>query len=282
MILEFPDPLRMTLPRMFSAHSKIPLLAQIESLITIGLMCAIPQCISRIIQYANESKFLINFMHMNDKIVNLSNPTPGTTITAVRYPKFTHKSNKVGLLAIAYFEEWHGIDRILQGIRHYHSLNLGRSVHLTLVGEFNKKIYSQVTKIITEHALEGYVTFKEATVGEDLIKLICENDIGIGTLAFHRVGHKFASPLKSGLYCGSGLPFISSCTDPRFKKSFPYMLEVSSSEESINMEEILRWYDSIDKSFLAKDMHTYFNEELNNDKLIKPLVVNVFDANSAN
>jgi hypothetical protein len=144
---------------------------------------------------------------------------------------------------------WHGLDRFLNGLKQYKG---NKKIHLTVAGLAHQEYrsYRYANKNVS-------VDFTESADGEELNSLFNTHHIGIGSLALHRMGLKEASVLKVREYIARGIPFILGYNDtdlmnaPEFRS---YYIKVPADESSVNIEELLRFADSVlkDEHYSAK------------------------------
>jgi hypothetical protein len=85
-------------------------------------------------------------------------------------------------------------------------------------------------------------------VAEDYLPLLAAADVGIGTLAMHRIGTNQNPALKVREYLALGLAVLVGCHDPDFPEPVDYLLElpntpdnVDGSDEAIE-EFVRRWH----------------------------------------
>jgi hypothetical protein len=76
---------------------------------------------------------------------------------------------------------------------------------------------------------------------DELSDLLQTADMGIGTLAGHRVGLEVASSLKHRTYLGHGLPFITSVSDTALTDSLPFVMRVSPDDQAIDVRRVVEW-----------------------------------------
>lgn len=126
---------------------------------------------------------------------------------------------------------WHGIDKI--------------EVMAELLPMFNFNIIG-TTGISNRSNLKyhGFLT------GDKYLSILAKTDIGIGTLALHRVRMNEATPLKVREYLAVGLPVIIGYHDTDLSDNMEFILEIPNCERNVikNIELI--------KNFVY-DMHGF-------------------------
>ncbi len=74
----------------------------------------------------------------------------------------------------------------------------------------------------------------------DYVRLLALADVGIGSLAMHRVGTNENPALKVREYLARGLPVILGCLDPDFPEGVDFMLRLPNTESNVadNLERV--------------------------------------------
>lgn len=221
-----------------------------------------------ILQYAKESRYFS--LLLRKKIKLISN---GIDVDSVKMRKKTSKiTNQITLIAVASLSLWHGFDRIINSIydfkfRNSHSTN----IKFIIVGggegfsEYNHMI--KKLNLQNEIKLEGYKDF------EELDKLFDKADIAVSTLGLYRKKLNMASSLKAREYTSRGIPFIMAGYDLDFDPIPDFVFSVSNTDEKIDFQKILNWFESISQNEnLGKDMRNYAKKYLDFEvKLIEVL-----------
>ncbi len=150
--------------------------------------------------------------------------------------------NSIRLIAVGNWSEWHGLDRLIMGLSiYYKSKNHGQlNVSLKIVG--SGKQLPMLVKLVEQFELKDYVKFYPPTKGEALDNLFDDSDIGVGSLAIHRIGLKRAYPLKHREFCARGLPFILSSPDPDFPEHIDWAHYCEVSDSPIDIDKVVVFY----------------------------------------
>lgn len=153
-------------------------------------------------------------------------------------------NNRINVIAVASMKNWHGYDRMLEGLGQYYQKGGQREVNLYLVGDGPEiKNYRLLAK---KYHITKHVLFCGNKEGEalDAIYDIC--DIGIVALGCHRKDLTRLSAIKSREYAAKGLPMmVSGYIDvfPADENDFIYTLPEDDS--MVDIERLINWYDSI-------------------------------------
>lgn len=171
------------------------------------------------------------------------------------------KSDVVRMIAVAGMCNFHGYDRLIEGISEYYVQGGKRKIELHMVGgkaEPGNELlrYQELCK---SYHLEKKVFFYGEKKGEELDRIYDKCNLAVGSLGMYRIGYKMANSLKIREYLAKGLPVITgSKVDVFEKKDFPYYVEFENNSTPIAVHKIIEFYDSI---YDRKDVHA-INEEI--------------------
>lgn len=154
--------------------------------------------------------------------VTLRNPQPHT---------------KINFLGIANMKEWHGYDRLIEGIGLYYKNGGKEDIHFYLVGDYSRVI-DTYRSIVNKYELDNRIHFEGSKQGRELDAYFDIADLAIGSLGFHRIGLSEGKPLKCIEYAARGIPFIYSNINLDFDDK-DYVMRVSPDEKPIPVIEIL-------------------------------------------
>ena len=183
--------------------------------------------------------------------------------------------NEIHIIAVSSMREWHGYERMIEGMRLYYSNKAAKEkVFLHLVG--NGKCYKQYSDLATKYHLNDYIIMEGALYGKDLDRLYEKCAIGIDSLARHRSNIEVLSSLKSREYGAKGIPMINSCKIDIIKDDFPYLLMVPSDESPVNIEDVLKFYhkcyDNCSRFELGQRVRSYIQSKSDMSLSLKPLI----------
>lgn len=175
--------------------------------------------VDRIVTYSNDlSIFGIPTIRISNGLdmaqIPLRNPVP-------------HQG--VNLICVAMFKRWHGIDRLVEGLRQYYSSRQDTKVYLRIIGNGNS-YFQSVKDLVSHYSLDEYVTFEGIKTGKDLDALFDDSDLAIGCLACHRKNVYEVRSLKNVEYAARGIPFIySECNDDFDGRNYVYKIVADES-----------------------------------------------------
>ncbi len=157
------------------------------------------------------------------------------------------KSTPIHLIMVAAFADWHGLDRIIEGlIAYYSNPDYKREVFLHVVGDSGADVLKKAQERAAQSEVGArYVIFYGPKYGAELDEIFNQCDIGVECLGGHRKGLWLSSSLKSREYCAKGMPMVSSCKIDIFEDGSPYLLRVPSDDSAIDIQQIIRFHDDI-------------------------------------
>ena len=182
----------------------------------------------------------------------------------------SHK--KLSLIALGQWNNWHGMDRIIRGLKAYYENNPKRKVTLMLVGD--GPALKQYQELVEGYKLNAYVKFFPPTYGADLNKFFEQSNIAIGNLAIHRKGVTLDSSLKHRVYCARSIPFIFASQDPDFPEQLPFIQIHPANEDPLEIEKLLIFYDRIKGRHpqIKSEMRIYAEQRIDWTAQIKPII----------
>lgn len=174
-------------------------------------------------------------------------------------------SKELNLIGVAEIHEWHGFDRLVNGLAQYYSKQQEYIVKFHIVGYFfSSEVEAAFKKIISDHHMEDYVILYGKKHGEELDRIFDKCDFGVGSLGRHRVGIDKIKTLKNREYAARGIPFIYSETDSDFD-NMPYVLKAPADESPIDITAIRDFYNQISltpEQIRASIAHLSWNHQM--------------------
>lgn len=173
------------------------------------------------------------------------------------------------IMCAAYFADWHGIDRMVEGLAEYYKKGGGQDIVLHLAGEGN--CLPHLKKSVQEHSLSDHVVFHGRLDQRQLDHLYDICNLAIESLGSHRKNIAISSSIKSREYLAKGIPFFYSGTiDVFVDNPVDFCIEVPSDDSPIDIEYILESYNSIientDEAELTNQIRKYAEEHVGMEK----------------
>ena len=191
-----------------------------------------------------------------DRLVCIGNPpemlwgiatarmSNGSDMAEDPLPKYTAQPCTMRMICVASLQDSHGVDRLIRGMAEYISQNPTPKLHLDVVGY--GAVISSLQRMTSAHGLQDSIAFHGFKSGSELRDLYESSDIGIGSLALHRVGRESSSVLKVCEYCVLGLPFVYAYHDFGFSEDLPFCLRLPASDDPINISDVIAFWRSLD------------------------------------
>lgn len=169
------------------------------------------------------------------------------------------QSSDIHLIEVSSVNFWHGYDRLLEGLGRYYQNGGTRNIVFHVVGD--GMVIPQFREIVSKYAIESHVVFHGTLGGDALDEVFKMSYIGVDALGRHRSNNPTNSSLKSREYVAYGLPFIAAVPIDFAGKDWPYVMYVPQDESPIDMNEVIKFYDSIysnnDCNKVASDIRNY-------------------------
>ncbi|MBS2034776.1 glycosyltransferase [bacterium] len=150
-------------------------------------------------------------------------------------------SQLVLIMASTTANEWHGIDRFIQGMADYKG---SVQLRLHLVGRFT----STARNLVERYKLSEQVTFHPLLSGADLNGLLAEAHLGIGSLGMHRIPLRQGSVLKVKEYMALGMPFLVAHEEIDLlgqDEMRPYFLQLPADESPVDLKRVVAFAESV-------------------------------------
>ncbi|MDN5343662.1 MAG: hypothetical protein PWP28_2542 [Oceanotoga sp.] len=218
-----------------------------------------------IVEYAPEKNRILD--KYKNKIIMINN---GLDLSSIRIKEKNKDNKKLNILSIANNSKWHGYDRVIKGMYEYYKKNPKKDVYYHCVGEGSE--LQNLKNLVKELKLEKYVIFHGTKTGEELDEIVDDSDIAFGSLANHRKAMYVDSALKNREYCARGIPFVIASDDSDFPESFPYVYRISQDETPVNIEKVIKFYDSIKNKNYIEEMRKYAEKNLTWDIKMRPVI----------
>lgn len=205
------------------------------------------------------------------KTINISN---GINIDNCKFiEKNLFTCNDIHIISVALIQRDHGYDRFIEGLNlYYHNKSNDKpNVFYDIVG--NGKERENLEQLVNKYNLNKYVKFHGAKFDKELDEIFLKNSIAISSLGCHRSGLTKTSVLKVREYCARGIPFISSTPDTAISDDSVFCKLVESSENPININEIVEYYEYLKQHpEIPKQMRKFAEENLTWEKQLQKVI----------
>jgi len=207
-----------------------------------------------VVQYAEESAYfnpklvksiLIGNGIDANQVINLVDSINSSMFVE----KYNFNTNYLNVVSLGSVAPWHGWDKLINLIS---KINKTREIPLRyyIIGDGIE--LDNLKKMVIQNNVCDSVFFLGKMKREEYVPFISCCDLGIGSLAWDRVGVTIASPLKSREYICCGIPVVYSSFDIDISNS-PFGFEISTDSLSI-----YKFTTEVDKLALNKKKSDYF------------------------
>ena len=207
------------------------------------------------------------------KVITISNG-----IRVDDYPlkkQSNYRTNVINLIAVAFFKEWHGYERLLFGLADYlqKEKNGKYKVNIHFVGDGSE--LDRYKTIVDDNNLQKYVFFHGLLTGDQLDEMYDCCDFGLCSFGAYKKNIFLSKELKSREYLSRGLPIISGVHLDVFDKGFKYYLEFENNDSVVDFDKIINFYELLKEKGLSSiniETREFAMNELNYKKCFESVI----------
>lgn len=148
------------------------------------------------------------------------------------------------LLAVANIHFWHGLDRVIEGLRDYYAAPHQCIVRLRITGDGVETLIAEYRRMIDAYSLAEYAEVIGPRSGAALDAEFEWCDMGIASLGRHRNGITGIKTLKNREYTARGIPFVYSERDSDFD-GMDYVMKAPADDTPLDIAALVRFYDGL-------------------------------------
>lgn len=164
--------------------------------------------------------------------------------------RIPEQTEEVRIIAVAGMCNFHGYDRLIEGLYRYYQSGGCRSIKLHMVGgkaEPGNELL-RYKELVQRYSLKEHVLFYGEKRGDELDAVYNKCNMAVASLGMYRIGYQTANSLKIREYMAKGLPIISgSKIDILEDETFPYRLDFPNDDSYIDFYRIIDFFDGIYK-----------------------------------
>ena len=204
------------------------------------------------------------------------NTMNGIDFSRVSIRKPGSQMDVVNIITVATIANWHGYDRLLEGIGKYYEKGGKREVHFHLVGGGHAEEIERLKRIVKKHRIEEKVTFYGPKYGKELDAIYDKCDLAAECFGQHRKNVSGSSSLKSREYMAKGLPVITANNIDVLDGCPPeYCFKCPADETPVDIDSVLNFFDIIyhkkTKEELAKEIRQFAEQICDMKITMKPV-----------
>lgn len=149
------------------------------------------------------------------------------------------------MIAVGWIHEYHGFDRIIEGIYKYKNEHGKNDVLFYIIGDGNYLPVLQ--KMVKNYSLENEVIFTGKKDKSDLVAYYEKANLSIGTLKLYKRFADIETSLKAIESFALKIPIVTSGDTPQFSRNQHLVIRVSNDDSVINISYLRDIVDEINK-----------------------------------
>lgn len=195
----------------------------------------------------------------------------GVIVDGIKKVGYKHSKDMVTMIGVAHMQKHHGYERLIEGIRLYYANLPSLKVNLILIGDGPEK--GKYRKLVKEYGLDRVIKFYPEAVDEELDDYYNMADIGVGFFGGYKEKLWSNSTLKTAEYIARGLPVVSGIQEEAFKNEKPpFYMEVCNSADPVDIEEVIRFFNSIYRDDLCDTIRKYAINSVDLEGKMSPVI----------
>lgn len=201
----------------------------------------------------------------------------GVNVDSIKKVEGNYRKNQLTMIGVAYMQRQHGYERIIEGMRqYYYNDSPDYIVFLHLVGDGPEK--SKYQDMVKKYSLENYVSFFPVTTGAELDELYNQADVALAAFGLYKIGfYNAIAALKTRECMAKGMPLVSGSPIDVFEDDFKYAKIFPNDNSTVNMKEIVKFFENIrksekDKEAVADKLRQFAREHVSMETVMKPIV----------
>lgn len=189
------------------------------------------------------------------------------------------QASKISMIAVAGMCNFHGYDRMLEGLKEYYGSGGDREIEFHLVGgkDAPGNELKEYKRLCKEYQLEKYVIFHGEKQGKELDDIYDSCNMAVASLGMYRIGYQTANSLKIREYMAKGLPIITGCKIDIMDPDYRYNLEFSNDEQPIEISSVVTFFEKVysnskDYARINDEIRQYAQEHCDMTITLKPII----------
>lgn len=181
----------------------------------------------------------------------------------------------INICAVAMFKEWHGYERLINGVYEYYKKNGTRKFIFHFVGEGSE--LNTYRKLVEELSLSDHFAFYGFMNNKDLDMIYDKCRLALGTFGMYKKNIDLSCDLKSREAVARGIPMVTGCkTDIFIKEKYSYFYEFPNDSSILDIQKIVEFYDSIyqfrDEATVIDEIRDYAKKNIGMDDAMKNVI----------
>ena len=203
------------------------------------------------------------------KIIN------GIDVDKIRKKTYVPSSDgTIHMCAVAAFKEWHGYERLIEGVKQYYQNGGEKKIKLHFVGDGSE--LPRYRRLVREYGLDAYFEFHGYLRGSELDRVYDISDISLGTFGMYKINLNYSCNLKSREAVARGIPMVTGCpTDIFTEGKYKYYFEFPNDPSVVDIRKIIDFVDEIYKNgaeSVIEEIRQYAYENVTMDAAMKNVI----------
>ena len=199
----------------------------------------------------------------------------GIDVDAVEVRRPIHLDDgSLHICAVAAFKEWHGYERIIEGVKDYYSGGGTRNLVFHFAGEGSA--LPGYRQLVSEYGLEDHFIFHGYIEGQALDDIYNQCTLALGSFGMYKIGINLACNLKSREAVARGIPMVTGCpTDIYVKEKYRYFMEFPNDPSSVDIQRVIDFNDEIykeDEETVINTIRQYAYDNISMDTAMKDVI----------
>ena len=184
------------------------------------------------------------------------------------------EDGKVHGIVVGNFEFWHGLDRLVEGLKRYYATKPERIFVLHVVGPTENAI--KIDKTIEELVSRGKIIFHGPLSFDELEYVYDLVSIAFASLGIHRITpNQVNSSVKSREYGAKGLPIVSASRIDYIPENYPYFMKVDEDDSYIDIKSVIQFHDKVYQEHyerVALRIREFANDTCSSESMMRPVL----------
>ncbi len=169
----------------------------------------------------------------------------GFDFSDIRLSKILESYADIHIAACALFQEWHGYERLINGLHQYYQNGGGRRIVLHFIGEGPE--LNTYKKLVKKYGLQSHAVFYGRKRWSEIMEIYDRCSLGASSLGVYKAGLDYLCALKLREYLAAGLPIIGAGRLDVMEVDAlkPYVCCFANNSSVLPVEQVICFHDSL-------------------------------------
>lgn len=198
----------------------------------------------------------------------------GIDLKSLSPRKPTSNRGEINIICVACFADWHGVDRLIEGLRRYAKEGGKENVRVHLLGEGPS--LESIRRQVDQNDLSDRVLFYGLCSREQMDVVFDKCTLAIECLGTHRKKLALSSSLKSREYLAKGIPFVyAGLIDVLKRDPVDFCFRVPADDSPIDINDLILFHNSLysgePQQVLIRRIRAYAEKRIDINLTMKPV-----------